>query len=317
MRRIQRGFTLIELLVVIAIIALLVSIMLPALANARRVAQNTVSLSNLRSLGQVIAYYANETKDQFVNPFDRNRPPNIPWYGIQVPTIPNSYWHMADSAGPRATEPFGFHWASLMMQYFETGGLLSKVQFAPGDQTVLMRYRQHLVEHPNEMDNWIWDGSYWYPPTFWLSPLRYQTNTVVSVTEPMLRRNRFDEVVFPQAKVMVFERFDFSRRSRSAPNGRYPFAPQFNHPEATTRFVLTDGSVDSIPVRRLYEWSNDPNQKMAEELTPCGLFNPPAAMMMRYGMDKDELEYGQSGTTAWPAYFWATKKGIQGRDINR
>jgi prepilin-type N-terminal cleavage/methylation domain-containing protein len=45
------GFTLIELLVVMAIIALLVGILLPALASARRTAQRTSCLSNLRQIG--------------------------------------------------------------------------------------------------------------------------------------------------------------------------------------------------------------------------------------------------------------------------
>ncbi|MBP8605741.1 MAG: prepilin-type N-terminal cleavage/methylation domain-containing protein [Phycisphaerae bacterium] len=67
------GFTLIELLVVIAIIALLLSIMMPALKRAKEAAQRTVCINNLKSLGIANELYANQHNGAYVPILDRNR----------------------------------------------------------------------------------------------------------------------------------------------------------------------------------------------------------------------------------------------------
>jgi len=55
----RKAFTLLELLSVIAIISLLVGILTPVLASARRAGQKTVCLSNLRSIGVAALSYLN------------------------------------------------------------------------------------------------------------------------------------------------------------------------------------------------------------------------------------------------------------------
>jgi prepilin-type N-terminal cleavage/methylation domain-containing protein/prepilin-type processing-associated H-X9-DG protein len=78
-RRRRRAFTLVELLVVIGIIALLVSILMPALSAARAQASRLKCSANLRTIGQTMHQYANDNKGYIPRDYSPGEPGHIFW----------------------------------------------------------------------------------------------------------------------------------------------------------------------------------------------------------------------------------------------
>ena len=92
----NRAFTLVELLVVISIIALMLAILMPSLAKARRLAKNVICQSNLRQIGLGVTAYVNEYKGAipysgkyvFMNPNNKESKNN--WIGLLTPYLSGS-----------------------------------------------------------------------------------------------------------------------------------------------------------------------------------------------------------------------------------
>lgn len=85
---------MVELLVVIAIVALLISILLPALSKARESARRIQCGSNLRQIGLALFQYAQDNKNR-LPPNNQN---NKPWY--QPHFIAAGFYPVVKGGGP-------------------------------------------------------------------------------------------------------------------------------------------------------------------------------------------------------------------------
>ena len=127
----RTAFTLIELLVVISIIALLLSILLPALKVAKDKAKDIVCLNNLKQMGIAFKMYAQENNDLVPRGNDYDKPF---WQDLFLPytqgyeAVEGEFWKVGVYNCPAYPDPQQIN--DYVMNAFKTRSLSQL--FAPG-----------------------------------------------------------------------------------------------------------------------------------------------------------------------------------------
>lgn len=319
----RRGFTLIELLVVIAIIAVLMGILLPAIGAARRTAQSAVGNANLRSMSQVLVIHTQQNQDAFPNPFGHGKQYNDQGaldYNDALSIDKVTRWNFnAHPIAPQCTtESFALYWYSYLAE-LDGQPRIRDEQISPADASLIslardMRGRSEMLRH-----ELLWPSSYFLSPTLWSDSARYPGGVRLPMDAPMVRTQTLSAVAYPERKVLIWERMDFLQRERTlmcdedgAATETMP--PAWNNIRANPAVALSDGSVRKVQMARLYEAAAED-----QRLNPAGTMsvNDELPILGNEAGEDVVPGFGRAGGSdlEYPAFFWATRHGVRGRDL--
>lgn len=221
----KRGFTLIELLVVIAIIAILASLLLPALSRAKEKGQRISCVNNLKQISLAFLSYIGDFRDIF------------PAGGASIPTLPVDedwiYWNTDDG---RITNPSRQDPSKAPLVTYLGGRFNTNLFRCPGDKDVLTR--QALAGHLPYMFSYTANSMYVENGN--------QNHGIVSLysgdsgwNERSVLHFKSASVRNPSAKMMLVEEYAVADKgkpddARWTPTGKDPATIGLAHPPPYT-----------------------------------------------------------------------------------
>ena len=212
----RQGFTLIELLVVISIIALLISILLPALSLAKETANIAYCTSNLKTIAAVASMYLDD-EDDLVQPwhlggiFGAGIVSEFIYGGFKAPLQSLTYPNIDAYLVPIERRPYTRYIAPGITSGLGNppgGGGIVKTYICPSDKSDTTPLVNNTVPPNNEttFNSWQTNGTsfainwYWNEDDQWPSTSNYGLGTVTAQGRRLLKK----KVGGPASKFALF-----------------------------------------------------------------------------------------------------------------